>query len=95
MDTQELEVISRALGGEQNAFSLLYARHAGRAKAYFLRCGFGSADADDLTQTVFVRVFKSLHTFDAARGQFAAWLAAIVRNTARTRARCLYLRSMP
>ena len=83
MDTQESELISRALAGEQSAFGVLYAHHAGRAKAYFLRCGFGSADADDLTQTVFVRVFKSLHTFDAARGQFPAWLAAIVRNTAR------------
>jgi RNA polymerase sigma-70 factor, ECF subfamily len=77
------ELISRCMAGDEAAFESLYTAHAGRIKAYFLRSGFSFADADDLTQEVFVRAFKSLHTFDATRGSFATWLGAIARNVAR------------
>lgn len=76
---------SRPPEGEAIAFTQVYARHEGRVKAYFRRRGFGPADAEDLTQEVFVRIFKSLHTFDAARGPLGPWLATVVRNVARRR----------
>ena len=71
--------------GEGIDFTYLYSQHEGRVKAYFRRCGFASADVEDLTQEVFVRIFKSLHTFDAARGPLGPWLATVVRNVARRR----------
>ncbi len=83
MDTEETELILRCLRGEQGAFDLLYGAYSGWAKAYFLRCGFTSTDSDDLTQAVFIRMFKSLHTFDPSRGGLRQWLGAIVRNMAR------------
>jgi len=83
MGGKDTELIQRCLREEQSAFGLLYDGHAGWTKAYFLRCGFASADADDLTQAVFVRIFKSLRTFDPRRGSFCQWLAAITRNVAR------------
>ena len=83
MDGEETALIVRCLRGDQRAFGLLYAAHAGSTKAYFLRCGFRPADADDLTQAVFVRAFRSLHTFDPARGAFRQWLGAVARNVAR------------
>ena len=77
----------RAAGpeGEDLAFTYLYSHHEGRVKAYFRRCGFAPADVEDLTQEVFVRIFTSLHTFDAARGPLGPWLATVVRNVARRR----------
>jgi RNA polymerase sigma-70 factor (ECF subfamily) len=33
-----------------------------------------------LTQEVFLRVFRSLHTFDAASGGFRTWLIRLTRN---------------
>jgi RNA polymerase sigma-70 factor (ECF subfamily) len=61
----------------------LFGRHAPAARLYFRRCGFSPADADDLAQETFVRVQRSLGTFDPARGSGGAWIAAIARNVAR------------
>ena len=85
MEANETELIERCLRGNQTSCSQLYSRYAGLVRAYLQRCGFGASDADDLTQEVFVRVFKSLKTFSPARGTFRQWLGAITRNVARKR----------
>jgi RNA polymerase sigma-70 factor, ECF subfamily len=41
----------------------------------------GSAtEAEDLTQEVFLKMFRNLGTFDAARGGFTTWLTTLTRN---------------
>jgi len=41
----------------------------------------GSAtEAQDLTQEVFLRVFRTLKSFRSAEGSFATWLARVTRN---------------
>lgn len=87
-ETSSMDVgplIDRVLDGDRDAFESLYAAHAGRCKAYFLRSGFAPADADDLTQETFLRVVRSLSSFDSEKGSFRAWLATITRNLARNR----------
>jgi RNA polymerase sigma-70 factor (ECF subfamily) len=83
VDAGDLELIGRCAAGDRRAFDALYAAHAGRVRAYLRRQGFAAADVDDLGQETFVRVFKSLATFDAARGTFRQWLGAVARNVAR------------
>ena len=85
MDENEKQWIEGALLGNQAACGALYDANARWVAAYFLRSGFARADADDLVQETFVRAFRSLETFDAARGPFRPWLAAIARNAARRR----------
>jgi RNA polymerase sigma-70 factor (ECF subfamily) len=48
------------------------------------RRGFDHADAEDLAQRVFARVFRGLRTFEYApgRGRFRDWLGAIVKHEA-------------
>ncbi len=75
--------VRQALAGQREGFNRLYAAHARRVKVYFLRSGFGQAEADDLTQDTFVRVYKSLSTFDPQRGRFGVWVSAIAKNVAR------------
>lgn len=87
MNGNELELISRCLVGEAAAFRNLHSAYAGRVKACFLRFGYSSADADDRTQEVFIRVFRSLRTYDPARGSFCDWLATVARNVARKHSR--------
>ena len=41
--------------------------------------GQGS-EAHDLTQEVFLRVFRTLRTFRSTEGSFATWLARVTRN---------------
>ena len=83
MSQQDRETIAQCLAGDESAFERLHSAHAGRVKAYLLRCGFAPGDADDLTQEVFLRVLRSLNTYDAERGSFRTWLGAIARNAAR------------
>ena len=85
VDERDAQLVSRCLGGDAGAFEALYDAHAGRIAAYFSRSGFTHADADELVQETFTRAFRSLRTFDAARGRFAAWVATIARNVARRR----------
>lgn len=86
MDSDERQLVGRCLAGEPSAFEELYLAHAGRVKAYLLRCGFGFLDAEDLHQEVFLRAFKSLDTFDPSAGPLGRWLWAIARNVARRQA---------
>lgn len=83
VNERERETIDRCLVGDEAALERLYAAHAGRVKAYLLRCGFAPSDTDDLTQETFLRAFRSLETFDGERGSFRTWVGAIARNVAR------------
>jgi RNA polymerase sigma-70 factor (ECF subfamily) len=77
--------LALCLEGDDEAFTRLYGLHARRVKVYFLRSGFGNGEADDLTQETFIRIYRSLHTFDPKRGKFRTWISTIARNVARRR----------
>jgi RNA polymerase sigma-70 factor (ECF subfamily) len=83
VEAQEQRWIRDAAAGDEAAFRDLYLRYGPRMKVYFSRSGFTAADADDLTQETFVRVYRSLHTYDSQRGAFGPWVATIARNVAR------------
>jgi RNA polymerase sigma-70 factor, ECF subfamily len=85
LQRSDKDLVTRCLAGDGAAFEALLDAHGGRVKAYFLRSGFGPADAEDLAQDVFVRIYKSLATFDAEKGTFGGWAATIARNVARKR----------
>lgn len=38
-------------------------------------------DCEDLTQTVLVKIWKKLETFDPKRAKFRTWLSTVIRNT--------------
>ena len=39
-----------------------------------------SADAEDLTQDVFIKIYNNLASFDASRGDLGGWITALTRN---------------
>lgn len=84
-ESEELRLILDCQAGSRAAFESLYRMRAPRAKAYFLRCGFSPADADDMVQDAFTRLLTSIGRFDPQRGAFAAYMATIIRNVARKR----------
>lgn len=83
MDDRDLVLVSRCLMGDASAFHELYEARAAGVMSYFVRCGFGPVESEDLTQETFIRAFKSLEGFDAQKGYFQQWLGAIARNMAR------------
>ncbi len=76
------EALVAAAREEPDQFGLLYERYLPGVYRYLVaRVGRGD-EAADLTQTVFMRAFKSLPTYRPKRAPFSAWLFRIARNAA-------------
>jgi RNA polymerase sigma-70 factor (ECF subfamily) len=72
-------LIERCLAGDQVAWNEIVRTHW--RKVFNLAYKFvGRHDeAEDLTQDIFLKIFKALHTFDR-RANFQTWLISISRN---------------
>ena len=73
------ELIQRCLQGDEIAWDLIVRQY--RRKVFNVAYKFvGKHDeAEDLTQEIFLKIFKSLDTFDR-RANFQTWLISISRN---------------
>ncbi|MEK6283934.1 MAG: sigma-70 family RNA polymerase sigma factor [Acidobacteriota bacterium] len=76
------DLIARACSGDQEAYRLLFERHA-RPVLGFLYNLVGRRDvAEELTQETFVRAYRSLSEF-RNQAKFSTWLFGIARNVSR------------
>src|ERR1051326_7421852 len=73
-------IIERCLAGEQAAWEELVRIHTRRVYAICYRFTGSDHKAQDLTQEVFLRVFRSLKNFRAGEGSFTVWLGKLSRN---------------
>ena len=69
--------------GDRAALDRLVCRHLGRVRAMVFAMVLNDADADDLTQEVFIRAVRGLPQF-AGRARFSTWISRIAMNTVRT-----------
>lgn len=69
----------RVQRGDRRAFEALMARHAQAVANYLYRSLGDAAEAEDLTQTVFLQVYKSAARYRVS-APFATWLFTIARN---------------
>ena len=75
----DLELVTRAAGGDQSAFQALVERH--RSMVYRVAYQFAGNhyDAEDIAQEVFIKVYRSLDRF-RQDAQLTSWLYRIVMN---------------
>jgi RNA polymerase sigma-70 factor, ECF subfamily len=76
----EISLVSRCLAGEETAWEELVRLHTRRVYGLCYRFTNSNSQAQDLTQEVFLRVFRTLRTFRAPEGSFANWLTRLTRN---------------
>jgi RNA polymerase sigma-70 factor (ECF subfamily) len=76
----ETSLVERCLAGEQGAWEDLVKLHTKRVYAICYRFTNSDQEAQDLTQEVFLRVFRTLGSFRAGEGSFAVWLTRLTRN---------------
>ncbi len=76
----EHSLVAQCLSGDDTAWEQLVRLHTRPVYALCYRFTGSSAEAQDLTQEVFVRVFRTLKSFRSAEGSFATWLARVTRN---------------
>lgn len=77
---QDLQLIERCLSGEEAAWEDLIKVHTRRVYAICYRFTGSNQEAQDLSQEVFLRVFRSLKSFRAGEGTFTVWLGRLTRN---------------
>ncbi|MBI4902920.1 MAG: sigma-70 family RNA polymerase sigma factor [Acidobacteria bacterium] len=79
LDTDS-NLVERCLGGEETAWEDLVRVHTRRVYAVCYRFTGSDSEAQDLTQDVFLRVFKTLRSFRSGEGSFSVWLLRLTRN---------------
>jgi RNA polymerase sigma-70 factor, ECF subfamily len=74
------ELIRRCVAGDERSWEQLVKLYTRRTYNLCYRFTGNSAEAEDLTQEVFFKVFRMLGTFDPVQSQFATWLNRVTRN---------------
>ena len=75
-----LRSCSRACAGDSAAWQQLVATQHRRVYGICYRFTGSPTDADDLTQDVFLKVYRNLQGFDPEKGAFTTWLTTLTRN---------------
>lgn len=75
----DFELTQAAAKGDMGAFETLYERHYRRVYSLCLRMMANATEAEDLTQEVFVQLFRKLGSF-RGESQFTTWLHRLTVN---------------
>ena len=85
----DAELLRAIAGGDRSAFDRLSRRHLDRAYGVALRMTGSRADAEDVVQDVFLRLWQRPEAWRPGQAQFSTWLYRVVVN------RCLDLKRRP
>jgi len=85
----DVELLQAIAGGDRLAFDRLSRRHLDRAYGVALRMTGSRADAQDVVQDVFLRLWQRPDAWRPGQAQFSTWLYRVVVN------RCLDLKRRP
>ncbi len=66
--------------GDQHAWQQLVVLQHRRIYAICYRFTGSASDAEDLTQDVFLKLYRNLASFDVERGSFQTWITTLARN---------------
>ncbi len=80
-DRPDSELVNRALLGDNAAWGAIVGRYGGLAFALARRAGLSRSDAEDVVQSVFTALVRSLATLRDGES-LAAWIATSVRRAA-------------
>jgi RNA polymerase sigma-70 factor (ECF subfamily) len=76
----DAQLVERCLSGQDAAWEELVKIHTRRVYGICYRFTGSDAEAQDLTQDVFLRVFKNLKSYRSGEGLFVVWLTRLTRN---------------
>jgi RNA polymerase sigma-70 factor (ECF subfamily) len=73
-------LVRRCIAGDVAAWEEIVKRYNRRIYNICYRFAGSGEDAQDLTQEVFIKMFRTLSSYDAERGAFMTWVTTITRN---------------
>ena len=77
----EVYILERAVKRDRTAFAALYDLHIDRVYRYVYYWLPSKADAEDITQEVFVKAWRSIDKYKVTGAPFISWLMTIARNS--------------
>lgn len=78
----DIALVARLASGDEAPIGVLYDRYGGVIYSLALRIVRDGPTAEDVTQEVFVRVWRAAGSFDPAKGKVSTWLLRIAHNLA-------------
>src|SRR5215813_15634232 len=78
--SSDAEWVQRCIAGDQSAWSDVVRQFSRRIYNLAYRFTSSHAAAEDLTQEVFIRVYRSLEQYDPDIGDLSNWLMRLARN---------------
>jgi RNA polymerase sigma-70 factor, ECF subfamily len=79
-ETDDEQTLEKAVKGDQEAFGVLYERYVSRIYNYIYYRTGNVYDAEDLTERVFFRALRHIHSYNNRGLPFSAWLYRIAHN---------------
>jgi len=76
------DLVEGTLAGDEDAFSQLYERYRRPVYATAYRIIQSAEDAQDATQEIFIKLFRSLSAWDRNKSKFSTWLYRLAANHA-------------
>jgi RNA polymerase sigma-70 factor (ECF subfamily) len=73
-------LVRRCMAGDPEAWQELVVSQHRRIYAICYRFTGSGTDAEDLTQEVFLKLYRNLASFDVERGSFQTWITTLARN---------------
>ncbi|MBI3474977.1 MAG: sigma-70 family RNA polymerase sigma factor [Acidobacteria bacterium] len=73
-------LVRRCIAGDSAAWEDIVQRHHRRIYNICYRFAGTSDDAQDLTQEVFIKMYRTLGSYDASKGAFMTWVTTVTRN---------------
>jgi RNA polymerase sigma-70 factor (ECF subfamily) len=77
---QDSSLVERCLRGDEAAWEDLVRLHTRRVYSICYRFTGKDSESQDLTQEVFLRVFRTVGSFRSGEGSFVVWLTRLTRN---------------
>jgi RNA polymerase sigma-70 factor, ECF subfamily len=74
------KLVRQCMAGDSQAWQQLVVSQHRRIYAICYRFTGSSTDAEDLTQDVFLKLYKNLASFDTQKGSFQTWITTLARN---------------
>lgn len=78
----EEELIVLLKEKNETGFHYLYDHYSGALYGIILRIVQSKEYTEEVIQDVFVKIWNSIHQYDASKGRFYTWIINIARNTA-------------
>ena len=80
MDFSDQQLVNDYLKGDENSLEVLIKRYLKPIYSFVFRYVGNSQEAEDITQEVFIKIWRHLKKFDQNRS-FKTWIFSIAKNT--------------